>query len=157
MSEVGHISVRPATNEDAAAIQMIAEMSGLNAWTVSQYAEEIGSKRAVVLVCVDDDNIAGFVLGRVVPGSTAAPVGEIYNIAVTDLIRRKGIGRKLLIRALEFFKSAGCQSVWLEVRSTNLHAVQFYESNGFKRSALRKNFYSNPVDDALVMQLVLVD
>jgi [ribosomal protein S18]-alanine N-acetyltransferase len=67
--------------------------------------------------------------------------------------RRKGIGQMLLTGVIERFISKACECIWLEVRSSNSAAVQFYENNGFNRSAIRRNFYSDPVEDAFVMRL----
>jgi [ribosomal protein S18]-alanine N-acetyltransferase len=149
------LCLRPADGMHAAAIREIAKSSGIDAWTIDQYLQEIHSTESIVLVAVYGGAVLGFVLGRVVPGSVAATEAEIYNIAVTNEARRKGIGRMLLAAAIEHFISRACECIWLEVRSSNSAAVQFYENNGFNGSSTRRNFYANPVEDALVMRLDL--
>jgi ribosomal-protein-alanine N-acetyltransferase len=149
------LGLRSAAGMHVAAIREIAKSSGIDAWTVDQYLQEIHSTESIVLVAMYDGAVLGFVLGRVVPGNVAATEAEIYNIAVVNEARRKGIGRMLLTGAIEHFISKACECIWLEVRSSNSAAVQFYENNGFNRSAIRRNFYSNPVEDALVMRLDL--
>ena len=149
------VGLRSAGGMHAAAIREIAKSSGIDAWTVDQYLQEIHSTESIVLVAVYGGAVRGFVLGRVVPGNVAATEAEIYNIAVVNEARRKGIGRMLLTGAIEHFISKACECIWLEVRSSNSAAVQFYENNGFNRSAIRRNFYADPVEDALVMRLDL--
>ena len=149
------VGLRSAAGMHAAAIREIANSSGIDAWTVDQYLQEIHSTESIVLVAMFDGAVLGFVLGRVVPGNVAATEAEIYNIAVVNEARRKGIGRMLLAAAIEHFVSKACECIWLEVRSSNSAAVQFYENNGFNRSAIRRNFYADPVEDALVMRLDL--
>ena len=149
------VCARRASMDDVTVVRAIAESSGIDVWTGTQYAEEIVSKRSIILVAELDDDPVGFVLGRVIPGSIAGTEAEIYNIAVTYEARRKGIGQMLLARAIESFISKACSCVWLEVRSSNSVAIQFYENNGFSKSGVRRGFYANPVEDAIVMRLDL--
>ena len=151
----GEIYVRQASLDDAIAIRSIADSSGIDAWTVEQYEQEFQSERSVVLVAVNKQATVGFILGRTIPGNVAAMEAEIYKIAVADQTRRTGIWRILLARAVEIFASRRSECVWLEVRSSNSAAVQFYENNGFNRSGVRKDFYANPVEDAILMRLDL--
>ena len=151
------IVVRPAFPSDAAALRRIAQWSEIDAWTADQYREEIESENTSAFVCVDDDAIVGFILGRTVPGAEFYAEGEIYNIAVMHGARRKGIGRTLLARAVEVWEENRCGCVWLEVRASNHGAVQFYENNGFSKFSVRRNFYSDPVEDALIMRLGLTE
>jgi ribosomal-protein-alanine N-acetyltransferase len=137
-------------------MQSIAKSADIDAWSVDHYRQETRSNKAIVFVATIDKVIVGFVLGGIVPGNVAGADGEIYNIAVADGSRRKGIGQMLLAEAVEVFNSNECHSVWLEARSSNRKAIQFYENNGFRRCSTRRNFYSNPVEDALIMRLQLI-
>lgn len=144
---------RRAVPEDAPVLRAIAEASGIDAWTTEQYQEEILSGRAIAVIAARDSEALGFVLGRTINGNEIAAEGEIYNIAVHAPFRRTGIGRTLLAEAVRVFSSDGCRKVWLEVRAGNETAIQFYENNGFSRTSIRKLFYSNPVEDAVIMRL----
>lgn len=79
---------------------------------------------------------------------------EIYNIAVRKNHQTMGAGGELLVKCFESIRDCLRASVWLEVRVSNAEAVSFYMGNGFKVSHRRKNYYSQPVEDALVMKLV---
>jgi [ribosomal protein S18]-alanine N-acetyltransferase len=150
------LSIRKAEPDDAADIRQIALNSNIDSWTTDQYWEEAGRSDAVFFVAHDSAGGIGFVSGRIVPSSTEGLDGEIYNIAVVSEFRGKGIGRELLGIAIKRFAFSGCGELWLEVRESNQNAIQFYENNGFVRITIRRNFYSSPVENAIVMRLTLV-
>ena len=75
---------------------------------------------------------------------------EILNLAVMPIARCNGIGSKLLRHALSTHRGS---HVFLEVRSCNHNATKFYRHFGFVNTALRKNYYHKPTDDALIMAL----
>jgi len=79
---------------------------------------------------------------------------EIYNIAVRKNYQTMGAGGELLGKCFESIRDCVRASVWLEVRVSNAEAVSFYMGSGFKVSHKRKNYYSQPVEDALVMKLI---
>ena len=74
---------------------------------------------------------------------------SINNVGVLEDLRRRGIARALMERLLADLSAA--QSVTLEVRRSNAAAIALYESFGFERVGERKNFYSQPTEDALLM------
>lgn len=78
---------------------------------------------------------------------------EIYNIGVHREYRRKQVGKLLIDSLLKEIDKKYSASIWLEVRESNKAAIDFYKSNSFKFCYKRKNFYSNPYEDAIVMRL----
>ena len=152
------IIVKPARPADAERIREIAIRSGIDAWTVAHYQEEAAKTESLVLIAVNEaGNTVGFFSGRTVGGATRDLDGEIYGIAVSSETRRQGIGKALLGNAMAWFRSNQSQFVWLEVRTSNISAVQFYENNGFREAGIRKNFYAHPTEDAIVMKLTIDD
>ena len=151
------VVIRTASDEDAADVRALATGSRIDAWTIDQYRDEAKRSDTVFLVAIDGSETKGFISGRIVPSSTEGLDGEIYNVAVSQECRGKGMGRYLLANAVDKFNSAGCGSIWLEVRESNLSATQFYENNGFRRVTSRRKFYSGPVEDAIVMRLTLIE
>jgi len=91
--------------------------------------------------------IVGFVIFHV-----AAGVSEIYNIAVDSGHARQGIGRRLLASAIEESQVRKATRVVLEVRKSNTGAIHFYDGFEFQVIGERKNYYSNPIEDAFVME-----
>jgi ribosomal protein S18 acetylase RimI-like enzyme len=77
---------------------------------------------------------------------------EIYNIAVKREFQNRGIGNRLLNELVLLIKQCNSQSIWLEVRNSNSKAINFYKKNDFGKIYERKNFYSNPVENAIVMK-----
>jgi len=77
--------------------------------------------------------------------------GYITNVAVFPQYRRLGVGSALLNRIFSLASDEGLSFVSLEVRESNQEAISLYEKFGFKTEGKRKNFYSNPREDALIM------
>lgn len=153
--DVMSVAIRNTTVEDSASIHNIAVACGIDAWTADQYRDETNRSDAIFLIAAEDSEIVGFIVGRSVPGTAEGLDGEVYNIAVLPQFRGRGIGQSLLENALKHFRTRRCRSVWLEVRASNVGAIYFYEINGFTRITIRRNFYSGPVEDAIVMRLTL--
>lgn len=76
---------------------------------------------------------------------------QILTIAVDEAFRRRGIGKALLEALFSHARRANCVAVELEVRSRNASAIALYESLGFHTVGLRKNYYRDPADDAVLM------
>ena len=86
---------------------------------------------------------------------TVLDEGYITNVAVSPDCRRQGIGRALIAELAERAKRAGLAFVTLEVRASNTPAIALYEGAGFKPVGVRKNFYTAPSEDAVLMTLYL--
>ena len=97
-------------------------------------------------------NIVGFVIFHV-----AADVSEIYNIAVENGYARSGIGQHLMTATIHESARRKATKVVLEVRKSNNPAINFYLKFNFRIAGERKNYYSNPVEDAYVMELEVSD
>ena len=78
--------------------------------------------------------------------------GDLLNIAVHPKYRRQGIAQMLMNKMFELLKEKGTERVTLEVRSSNFSAQSLYKKNGFKPMAIRKNYYSDPTEDGIVME-----
>ncbi len=81
--------------------------------------------------------------------------GEAYisNVAVFEKFKRRGIGRLLVSQSAENAFNRKCEFISLEVRESNLPAIKLYESLKFTRMGIRKNFYSNPPENAVIYTL----
>ncbi|MGP1433075.1 MAG: ribosomal protein S18-alanine N-acetyltransferase [Catonella sp.] len=82
---------------------------------------------------------------------------EIYNVAVKEEARGKGIGQRLLKELIEYGKSDGRRKFLLEVRYGNETAISLYKKLGFKEDGIRSGFYDEPKEDALLMSLEIED
>lgn len=77
--------------------------------------------------------------------------GEIARIAVDPAYRRKGAAARLLHAVEDFCEEKGIDRLMLEVRKSNVPAISFYREYGFAEDGIRKNYYKNPVEDAVLM------
>lgn len=93
-----------------------------------------------------DGELAGYVCFMAVAGEL-----ELLRIAVDGAFRRQGLAEKLMNRMLEWAEEKDIGDMTLEVRSRNLPAIRLYEKYGFKSEGIRKKYYHNPEDDALIM------
>lgn len=113
-------------------------------WSEKAFFEELSNKNAHTYVAFDGGEEAGFLSVWEVCGEV-----NINNIAVSGKHRRKGIAKALLEKMLGEFE--GAYSVTLEVRKSNFAAIALYERFGFEKAGQRKNFYSQPTEDAILM------
>ncbi len=81
----------------------------------------------------------------------AADQADIIEVAVLPAFRRRGIARMLMETVLADARQQSVESVFLEVRSSNAPAIALYESLMFERCGVRKNYYSSPREDAVLM------
>ena len=151
-----NITIREATAADAERISRIAEICGLTFWNHSEYLKEIESTDSISLIATREGRLAGFIIGRLVPSAAGAGSdAEIFNVGTEPNVRRLGIGTKLLMQFLATLEKKEVNIVWLEVRAANDPAISYYRKAGFCPVSTRKNYYSAPREDAVVMQLIL--
>ena len=130
----------------------------LSHWSIDSYYRLLNDDSftsSFVAEIVDENgrpNIVGFVIFHV-----AADVSEIYNIAVENGSARSGVGHQLMAAAIQESGRRKAAKVILEVRKSNTPAISFYLKFNFRISGERKNYYSNPVEDAYVMELEVSD
>ncbi len=103
---------------------------------------------------VAEDALTGQVVGYVVMWFVVDE-SEIANLAVSDTLRRAGVGARLLDHALEAAQTRQCAVVFLEVRESNGPARALYASRGFEIAGRRSKYYRKPVEDALVLRRAL--
>lgn len=115
-------------------------------WSESAFNHEMTSESSVDLVAMAGETVAGFLVGWI-----AADQVHVANIAVTAGHRRRGVGTAMMLRLLGEAVRRGCTSSSLEVRESNLAARSMYSRLGYHAVALRKSYYSNPAEDAVVM------
>jgi ribosomal-protein-alanine N-acetyltransferase len=130
----------------------------LSHWSVDSYYRLLNddSFTSSFVAEIEDDagrpKIVGFVIFHI-----AADVSEIYNIAVESSHARSGIGWALMSAAIQESGRRKAEKVILEVRKSNDPAINFYLKFNFKIAGERKNYYSNPIEDAYVMELEISD
>ena len=84
-----------------------------------------------------------------------ADEAELLNIAIEEAYRKQGIAGRILDKLIDEAKLAQCTRMLLEVRKANETAQRFYRDKGFDDLGIRKNYYVDPTDDAIIMDKVL--
>lgn len=154
------ISIDRMTEHDLLEVVEIEESSGLSRWGwAAYYAELQGRHRNLMFVARLENphqrrgahRLAGYIVARM-----GADELHINNVAVRDGYRRRGIGNELLAKVLEQGRRLQTPTAFLELRAGNQAALALYEKCGFHVTARRKNYYAEPVEDALVMTIELI-
>ena len=147
------VRIAAAVEEDIERILEIEREAISPPWTHGALLGEVYREDSFFSVAVIDNphwdgDVAGFVVLR-----RMADEGELLQIAVDKAMRRRGIADMLLGAALSYADENALKSVFLEVRKSNAAAIALYEKHGFRPLRLRKEYYSSPVEDAVVMKL----
>jgi len=129
--------------EEILAIQ--AECREIAQWCAQDY-EAAAQGEMCGWVCDNLGALAGFLVARRVACDL-----EILNFAVRPGERQKGIGSSLLRKAIDWGEMFGAEQVFLEVRSSNAVALDFYKARNFQKTGDRPRYYRNPTDSALLL------
>lgn len=143
-----NFGVAPMTDDFLPSVVALEESCGLNSRGLDGYRKMLLNPNSVLLMAMPIGSISpiGIFSGEIVVDEL-----QIDNLAVSERWRRKGIGRTLLNFALTVAAGLGARTATLEVRSANSSARAFYEGERFTPVGLRKRYYANPPDDALLL------
>lgn len=115
-------------------------------WSEASFLREISNPQAHYFVSMDGSTVVGFA-----GFWTLVDEAHVTTIAVQPEARGKGIGRALMERILVDAAKLGMSCATLEVRISNEKALKLYESLGFVHSGVRKNYYPDNREDAVIM------
>jgi len=119
-------------------------------WSTRFFLEELRVECARSLVVEIGTRVVGYVLFWLLPDEI-----DVHNVAVHSEFRRRGIGRVLLEQVVEQGRERQLSKVTLEVRESNIPAQMLYRSMGFTHAGVRKGYYADNGEDALIMALPL--
>ena len=131
-------------------VPQVAELEKMcfhDPWSEASVASELGNPLSLWLVAVDGEKVIGYVGSQTVIDMT-----DMMNIAVHPDFRRRGIAKMLVERLVDALKSRQSRCLMLEVRTSNTGAQLLYEILGFVQVGIRKNYYRNPKEDALILR-----
>lgn len=129
-----------------AALASLEETCFSKPWSEQALADFFAYECNGALVAVEKDDLLGYVTYSFTPDECV-----VANVAVSPHHRRLGIGKALLQTLETEARANGKRVMYLEVRVSNTPAVTLYEKAGFTVAGRRKNFYSQPREDAFVM------
>ena len=143
------------TEHDLLAVVEIEETCGLSRWGWDAYYNEIREGRGALMLVARRASGADLERAEAVLGFIAARFGadevHINNVAVREEFRRRGMGGALLEGVLKEGARRGARRAILEVRAGNTAAQALYGRYGFRTVGLRRDYYAEPREDALVM------
>lgn len=142
------MTVVPMAERHLAALAEIEKACFHAPWSETMLREELG--KGIFLVAERDGKAVGYVGCQ-----TVLDEGYITNVAVSPACRRQGIGRALIAALVLRARAQALAFVTLEARASNAPAIALYEGAGFARVGVRKNFYTAPTEDAVLMTLFL--
>ena len=144
-------TIRPFRNDDLPRILAIERQCHAYPWSEEIFLHEMATAHSRIWVCVEEagEEIAGFLCWWTVSGEV-----EIQNVATALRYRRRGVGRCLLAAILAAARAEGISRALLEVRVSNLSAINLYREFGFTDCCIRRCYYPDG-EDALLMELSL--
>jgi ribosomal-protein-alanine N-acetyltransferase len=142
------LSIRPAGQGDIPAIMSIQAEGRLSPWSAEAYQQAVNDPDFYLYLAEYGKTATGFLLARLI---TTEFSSEILNIAVLSQFQQQTTGGKLLTRFLDHVHKK-IDTVFLEVREGNAKAIAFYKKHGFYEVGKRINYYSNPAENALIME-----
>lgn len=137
-----------ADDRDLEGVIEVEVVSFTNPWTRDMYSRELqnGSVCHILVVRNEKYRVAGFCAFWLVFDEM-----HINNLALRPQFRAQGIGRALLRHAIAEARDLGAKRATLEVRASNAAARRLYARLGFYVAGTRRNYYTNPVEDALIL------
>lgn len=115
-------------------------------WSKETLEDCLVNKLYYCYVIEKDDQLAGYILLMAVAGEM-----ELLRIATDKAFQRQGLADRLMKTMLSEAETLNIEAITLEVRSRNEAAISLYNKFGFISEGIRKNYYHNPTDDAVIM------
>ncbi len=142
------LSVRDLQLRDLGAIEEVERRSYRTPWSRSMFASELAKSSSICLGAFDpeSDRLVGFLII-----SRYVDAWHVMNVCVDPDHRRRGIALMLFDRLFDLTDGDARRGYTLEVRVSNEHAIKLYERMGFERRGVRRAYYTDNREDALIM------
>ena len=140
------MKVRPIEPNDIPAVYNIERECFSDPWSLKTLQSTLDEKGHTLFIAEEDGDIIGYGVTRQVLDEC-----EILRIAVKQDSRKKGAGHLLMGFMIDSAVSNGVQLFFLEVREHNIPAISLYRKHGFVESGLRKEYYKDPIESAVLM------
>jgi ribosomal-protein-alanine N-acetyltransferase len=148
MKEMTRVELRRLAMRDLNAIEEIEQRSYPTPWSRSMFASELAKPSSICLGAFDTqtDRLVGYLVV-----SRYVDAWHVMNVAVAPAWRRRGVATTLLERLFELTAGRGRRGYTLEVRVSNDGAIKLYERLGFHSRGVRRGYYTDNREDALIM------
>jgi len=140
------IEIRRMVKTDLQEITALEKGIFIDPWSLEAFRSDLKNEMALPLVLAVDGKTAGYACLYIVAGEM-----QIGNFAIAPEFRRRGLARMLMERVVEIAGEHECDSIFLEVRESNIAAKTLYASFEFKVVGRRTGYYRNPKENAILM------
>jgi [ribosomal protein S18]-alanine N-acetyltransferase len=142
------IELRPLKLRDLGAVERVERRSYPSPWSRSMFASELAKPSSLCLGAFETDpkQLVGYLII-----SRYVDAWHVMNLAIDPDHRRRGVATMLLQRLFELTAGNGRRGYTLEVRVSNTGAIRLYEQLGFRTRGLRRGYYTDNREDALIM------
>ena len=140
------MTINPMKEDHVAQVAALERQCFADPWSEGSIASELDNPLSLWLVAEQDGAVCGYVGSQTVLDET-----DMMNIAVRPDCRRQGIAAALIEELVSRLKEQGSHILRLEVRESNTPAIALYDSLGFTQLGIRKNYYRNPKENALIL------
>jgi len=141
-----HITIRRMNEFDIDSVLTVEEQSFTLPWSRAGFVAEMKNELAHYLVMVDRGKIIGYAGMWIIVDEA-----HVTNVAILAEYRGQKLGEKLMSALIEHAKNRGALCMTLEVRTSNRVALGLYAKFGFAARGIRRNYYSDTQEDALIM------
>lgn len=140
-------TIRQMTEEDVAAVAALEEGNFSRPWSYDAFLKTLSDENYIVIIAKDTDALLGYCV-LLCTGEEA----DITNVCTAPEARGKGVATEMMTALMEAGKSRGVAEFFLEVRESNTPARKLYTKLGFEEIGLRKNYYEEPKEHAVLMK-----
>jgi ribosomal-protein-alanine N-acetyltransferase len=138
--------IRPLTTAELGPIERIERRSYPTPWSRSMFASEIAKPSSICLGAFENGDLLGYLII-----SRYVDAWHVMNIAVDPDYRGRGVARALFDRLFELTAGDDTRGYTLEVRVSNQEAIRLYDRLGFRSKGVRRGYYTDNREDALIM------
>lgn len=140
------MQINRMNEKNICSVKAIEDECFSNPWSLDSLSAELSKVGAYFYVAEEKGVILGYV-----GFNTVLDEGYIVKLAVREKFRRRGVAKALLKKVIDNAIQMGISFISLEVRRSNISAVNLYKFYGFTLQGTRKNFYRNPTEDGLIL------
>jgi [ribosomal protein S18]-alanine N-acetyltransferase len=140
------IEIRVLELSDLSAIEAIEQKAYPTPWSRSMFASELAKPTSICLGAFEGRDLIGYVIN-----SRYVDAWHVMNVAVDPDHQRRGVASALLERLFELTRDDERRGYTLEVRVSNEEAIGLYEKLGFESRGIRRGYYTDNREDALIM------
>ena len=146
------LEIRKAVLNDCSEMAELERLCFSDPWSENLFSLSVDNDRYSFFCLFEDEKLIGY--GGII---TVLDESDITNIAVHPDFRRRGYGKMLLKALCDEAKNQKSTLLHLEVRAGNVGAQLLYKSFGFENDGIRRNYYKNPREDAVLMTLKITE